>query len=193
VSIAKSSKLYLIVQDYSSTAPDKAAPVWKDAVLEGNGQRVPLSSLKPIDAGSLRTGSTDNSSVAVKLTSVVVYDIANKGFSHFRATPDFEQMKLAQGETVKAGFFVFDRQPDLDRLVPPQPGTPLAEPPVLGTTSAAEDWVFEYALGRKPTDQERKIANSALTSGPQTDKVSAEGLADLLWAVLMKPEFQLIY
>jgi hypothetical protein len=48
VDISKSSKLYLIVQDALSTAPDKASPLWVDAVLEGPHGKTPLSALKPI-------------------------------------------------------------------------------------------------------------------------------------------------
>jgi len=53
--------------------------------------------------------------------------------------------------------------------------------------------VFRYALGRAPSGAERDAAQSALFDPAHPDKISAEGLADLLWAVLMKPEFQLIY
>jgi hypothetical protein len=78
----------------------------------------------------------------------------------------------------------------MDRLLPPAPGTPLPTSPELTTASQAVERVFWYALGRAPTAAERRIATRALGDEPRP---SAEGLADLLWAVLMKPEFQLIY
>ena len=87
-------------------------------------------------------------------------------------------------------FFVFDSEPDMDRLLPPAPGTPLPSGPDLTTASQAVDRVFWHALGRAPSSAERRIALGALGDQPRP---SAEGLADLLWAVLMKPEFQLIY
>jgi hypothetical protein len=52
--------------------------------------------------------------------------------------------------------------------------------------------VFRHALGRLPTDGERRLAQSALRRDHDT-RPSADGLADLLWAVTMKPEFQFIY
>ena len=55
------------------------------------------------------------------------------------------------------------------------------------------DRIYWYALGRAPSAEERAIAIDALTDPARPGRVSAEGLADLLWAVLMKPEFQLIY
>jgi hypothetical protein len=48
--------------------------------------------------------------------------------------------------------------------------------------------VYRDALGRPPTDAERRAA-AELTGAPPT----AEGLADLLWVVFMLPEFQLIH
>jgi hypothetical protein len=204
IDVSKSSKLYLIVQDALSTAPDKATPLWADAVLEGPGGKVPLSSLKPVQPDGLRQGAGpiqidgvqsggNHDAVRVKLTSLVVYDISGKGFTHFHAAPGFEPMALAQGENVKARFFVFDKQPDMDRLVPPLPGTPIAPGPPVKTVKEATDRVFTYALGRAPSPAERRIAEATITDPAHPGQISADGLADLMWAVLMKPEFQLIY
>jgi hypothetical protein len=52
--------------------------------------------------------------------------------------------------------------------------------------------VFQQALGRPPTAAERTIATAALRDPARGDRPSPQGLADLLWAVLMKPEVQLI-
>ena len=49
------------------------------------------------------------------------------------------------------------------------------------------EWVFVRALSRKPTADERAAAKSLLG-----DKPTAESLADLLWAIVMLPEFQLV-
>jgi len=48
--------------------------------------------------------------------------------------------------------------------------------------------LIREALGREPADEERRLAKVALG-----DRLSQEGLEDLLWAVLLLPEFQLIY
>jgi len=204
IDISKSSKLYLVVQDALSTAPDKATPLWVDAVLEGPHGKTPLSSLKPVDRSALRDGSgaitidglEDNDkhdATRVKLASLLVYDIAGKGFTRLRGAPGFEPMQLAQGENVQAKFFVFDKQPNMDRLVPPLPETPIAPSAPLKTAREAENRVFQYALGRLPSPAERRVAEANLQDPAHPGRVSADGLADLLWAVLMKPEFQLIY
>ena len=129
----------------------------------------------------------------MKLSSVVVYDIAGKGFTRFKGAPGFEAVPLTQGEIVQARFFVFDREPDMDRLVPPNPETPLPPVPYFKTVSEAVDRVYWYALGRAPSPAENGVAASRACAIPRDSrKPSADGLADLLWAVIMTPEFQLI-
>jgi hypothetical protein len=48
-------------------------------------------------------------------------------------------------------------------------------------------WLYESALSRKPTDAERGLASELL--GPSPTKT---GVEDLLWVVIMLPEFQII-
>lgn len=55
------------------------------------------------------------------------------------------------------------------------------------TTDVLAERVFVRALGRKPTADELAAAR-----GLVGDKPTAEGVADLLWAVVMLPEFQLV-
>ncbi len=201
IDISKSRKLYLIVEDALSTAPDKGAPLWIEPTLTGPKGTVPLSALVPLDRAGLReaagpfsiAGTTEqNSALRVKLSSVLVYDIAGKGFSHLRGATGFENIPLIQGETVQARFFVFDQPPSMDRLVPPNPETPLPPAQPLKTIRETIDRVYWHALGRAPSAAERQIAETAILDTSHPGKASADGLADLLWGVLMTPEFQLI-
>jgi hypothetical protein len=48
--------------------------------------------------------------------------------------------------------------------------------------------IFKRALGRPPTHDEARLSIELLGSEPARD-----GVEDLLWAVAMLPEFQLIY
>ncbi len=202
IDVSRSAKLYLIVQDSLSTAPDKAAPLWVQPELVGPGGVTPLSALKPVDGSGIREDPSaitisgiaekDVPALRVKLPSVLVYDIAGKGYTRFKAAPGHEAVPLIQGETVQARFFVFDEQPSPDRLIPPNPKTPLPAGPVLKTAAEAVDRVYWYALGRAPTTAERRVAEAALRDPARPSKPSADGLADLLWSVLMTPEFQLV-
>ena len=109
VDVSKSQKLYLIVRDSLSTAPDKGAPLWIDGELSGPDGTTPLSALKPLNRSGLREdnsrltiagGPENGSALRVTLSSVLVYDIAGKGFTRFKGAMGFEAVSLTQGEIV---------------------------------------------------------------------------------------------
>jgi hypothetical protein len=203
VDVSKSQKLYLIVVDSLSTSPGKAMPLWLQASFtSASGTTTPLTALKPESAADLRNdgssiipaGSTTpvTDAVRVKFPSVLVYNIAGKGFTRFQGAPSLENVEFTQGEGVTARFFVFDQEPSMDRLVPPNPGTPLPPEPTLKTIPQAVDYVYWYALGRPPSPAEREIAEAALRDPAHPGRPSVDGLADLLWSIMMTPEYQFI-
>ncbi len=55
------------------------------------------------------------------------------------------------------------------------------------STSALIDAIFRRALSRPPTDGERSELTAALGARP-----TAESIEDLLWLVLLLPEFQFV-
>jgi hypothetical protein len=199
--VTNAATVSLIVQDTGSTAIDKAEAVWADAAFVGPNGITPLSALTPVDAAGLRSGAgpidlpgRPASGVRAKTPSRLVVEIAGKGFTRFRGVVGLEHVAaLAQGETVQGRFLIFDTEPDMDRLVPPEPATPLPQAPPLSASPQIVDRVFWYALGRAPSADERVLAERALADPARPQRATADGLADLLWAVMMKPEFQLIY
>jgi hypothetical protein len=56
-----------------------------------------------------------------------------------------------------------------------------------GDGAALLNWIYESALSRQPTTEERTIAAEILGSQP-----TPQGVEDLLWSVIMLPEFQII-
>ena len=81
----------------------------------------------------------------VKISSVLIYDIAGKGFTRFKAAPGHEAVPLTQGETVQARFFVFDRQPSMDRLMPPNPNRRCRRSRACRPSPETVDRVYWYA------------------------------------------------
>jgi hypothetical protein len=203
VDLSNAARIWLVVQDAGSTAIDKAEAAWARGELVGaDGAITPLSDLEPLDVAAIRVasgptdldGMTFPSAVRVKTPSRLVYDIAGRGFTRLRGVVGPEHVsRLAQGETILGRFLIFATEPDMDRLVPPAPGTPLPPGPRLTRAADVVDRVYAYALGRAASPDERAIALEALADPVHPERISAEGLADLLWAVLMTPEFQLIY
>jgi hypothetical protein len=202
IDISRAAKLWLVVQESGSNVPEIVQPAWAQAELVGPSGATPLAGLTPINASGLREGSgplkvpsADGTGVRVKNPSVLVYDISGRGFTNFRGVIGIENPQSEIGSTLnpQVRFFVFDAEPDMERLLPPAPGAPLPAPPPLRTRAEVVDRVFRHALGRTPSEVERMAAEQALTDPSGSPKPYTPGLADLLWAVFMKPEFQLIY
>ncbi len=202
VDVSNAAKLWLVVQENGSNVPEVLTPAWAQAEFVGPSGATPLSSLTPLDARGLRSGSgpirvsgSNGEGVRVKNPSVLVYDVAGRGFKTFRGVIGLENPQSEIGSTLnpQIRFFVFDTAPNMERLLPPAAGTPLPPPPELHSASEVIDRVFRHALGRPPTDAERRAAEQALRDPSGGARPFAPGLADLLWAILMKPEFQLIY
>lgn len=213
IDVSKSTKLWLLVKDEGSYSPEKLATIWNKAGFDGPNGRTDLADLKPEDPSGIRPAfppevlpppppppalppviyALDGDGVRVKAPSMLVYDIAGKGFTRFYGIVGVENKIITSDLAPKIRFMIFDQKPDMERLTPVMTGSPIPPPPALKTSKDVVDRVFHYALGRAPSSKERDAAQSALFDPAHPDQVSAEGLADLLWAVLMKPEFQLIY
>ena len=199
--ISGSDSLFFIIEDTLSTAPDKALPVWADVRLSGPNGSVALSALRPEEPGALREaggpvvlGETSyDEAVRIRFPSVLSYDVSGRGFTRMAGVAGFEGVDQFQvGETANARFYVFDEKPSLDRLTPPKPGTPVPPPDSLANIPETVDRVYWHLLCRAPSAQEREVASDVLRSPDSPGSPSPEGLADLLWAIMMTPEFQFI-
>jgi hypothetical protein len=203
IDVSNASKLWLIVQDFGSNAPERVEPLWAEAEFVGPNGNMPLSDLKPQDTSGLRVrkgqtpsvGLNTADDVGVRNPSRLFYDVSGKGFTRFRGSIALDNPRSEIGSTLNPAvrFFVFDAEPNMDRLLPPAPQLPLPAAPALATVGEAVDRVFMHALGRAPSPAERRIAVSAISDPARAGRPTVEGLADFLWALLMKPEFQLIY
>jgi hypothetical protein len=185
VDVSDASTLWLLVRDEGSNAPERLRPVWADAELM----------IGDTGGAGLRVGDREpGGGLRVTNPSMLVYDIAGKGFTRLRGRIASENAAAEIGSTLNPAlrFYVFDKAPNVEVLIPPAPDVPLPAPPAQTTIDGTIDRVFRHALGRAPSAAERRTVEQALRRSPGDPRPSAEGLADLLWAITMKPEFQFI-
>lgn len=183
--VSKADKLWLLVADVDSYAPERVEPVWAGAEFHGPGGATPLAALKPAEVSGAREGGPG---LRVMVPSRFVYDIAGKGFTRFRGAAVLERSCLTSDIMPNVRFFVFAGEPDMERLVAVAPELPVPAAALPRTTPLLVDRLFRQALGRPPSEGERRAAEAALGGSP-----SAAGVADLLWGIVMMPDFQLIY
>lgn len=197
--VSAASKLWLIISDTGSNAPERVLPVLVNAEFVGPSGTVPLSSLTPVDASGLRAAQgSDATRVPMKISSNssrLVYDISGRGFTQFRGSVDLDNSRAEVGSTLnpQLRFFIFSAEPNMKRLLSPFPGVPLQGPAPVTSPRAVVDHVFWAALGRAPSPTERQASEAAVAKAAAPGQVEPDAVADLLWAILMKPEFQLIY
>ena len=151
----------------------------------GRTAHVPLASL------SSRSTSAGHSRrrwrLRVKTPSRLVYDIAGKGFTRFRGAVGIENREITSDLNPRIRFFIFDREPNMDRS--PRSRRRRA----CAARSDPEDRRRGRGSRLLVRAGPRAIRRRAPRRGSRAVRGRPEGLADLLWAVLMKPEFQLIY
>jgi hypothetical protein len=200
VDVSGVTRLWLVVEDTGSNVPAALLPAWADAELVGPDGATPMASLTPVEGtlrggeGPVRVEGSRGDGIRVRNPSVLVYDIGGRGFTRFRGAIGLENARADIGSTLNPAlrFYVFDTAPNPDRMLPATSGTPLPRPAPLTTVEAAIDRVFRHALGRAPRAEERSLAEAALRPETGGTRPSPDGLADLLWAVLMTPEFQIL-
>ena len=189
IDLAGVGELHLLTADAGSSSPERVTPVWIDAVLVGAAGETRLSTLQPKSGRAknvqvISGGEPRRDALVTPMPAELVYDIAGKGYTRFQAIVGFDDQCLQNDIGPAVRFFVFKDTPDPERLVRVQSAMPVTPPSAKGRLIPI---VFEYMLGREPSAQEQKFAGEMLA----TDR--AKGLADLLWAIAMQPEFQFIY
>lgn len=200
VDVTGADKVWLLVQDVESYAPERVEPVWAQGEFIGPNGATPLSSLKAVSAKGVRDGSgplqfpqATGEGVRVMAPSSLTYEIARKGFTRFRGSVVLEKPSYRDDIMPNVRFFLFREEPDMERLVPVASETPVPVARGPWTTAQLVDRVFWHALGRAPSAREKGLAEAALRDSERPGRSSAAGLADLLWSLMMSPDFQLVY
>ncbi len=163
-------QLRLLIADSGSYDPTRVKVTWTDAELSG-----------PAGTKKLPPDAT--------LDREILIDIAGQGYSKFRATvaldPASNQSDIGPG--VRA--FVFEDPPNLRKLVPVNGETPAPRLTPARTPQALVRQIYAAALSRTPAPKEMKTALALVSP---RGNIEREGLQDLLWAILLSPEFQFI-
>jgi hypothetical protein len=173
VPVAGLKQVWLLTEDAGTFDVDKAEVGWKDIVFED--AKGAASSPQP---GTIprRPGSRlvfDVPASAVKLRANVWVSDASK----------------ASDINAAVRFFVFSREPDRKRLVRLAGGRPFAAPAKLASVEDTIDRFWLQLLSRAPSPDEKQ---TALQLFPKNQLVR-EGVEDLLWSLLMHPEFQFVW
>jgi hypothetical protein len=185
IDITGVKELRLLVSDVDSYSPERVVPVWAEARLTGPAGAKQLGDAEPVEMKDAKFSG----GLRAKVPSEQTLNIDGQGYTRFQAVVGVEANSLQSDINPKIRFFVFDRKPDMEQLVQAGAETPVAQPSGPFTVDTLTTRIYRQALSREPTPAERQLARGLLSD---SGKISAAGLSDLLWCILMLPEFQLI-
>jgi hypothetical protein len=163
-------QLRLLIIDVDSYDPSRVKPLWLNARLTGPGGEKSL----PAEA---------------QLGREFTIDLTGKSYTRFRATLAIDPSSNQSDISPAIRAFIFENAPDMRRLVAPSGDPPVPVVPPASTPPGLVRQIFEFAFSRAPQPAELK---TALALAAPNGKTSREGLQDLLWAVLLSPEFLFI-
>ncbi len=173
-------QLRLIVVDRDSYDPLRVKAGWIED---------PASPLPGIN-GEIQTkdAKAPAKAVVVKLPSEIVVDV--RGRTRFRAQAGADVSTLGSDIAPRVRFFVFraDVTPETKALTGVTGEPPIPVNPAPRDRDSLITTLFRHALSREPAAKERAVAKQILSSSSEP----AAGLEDLLWTVVLSPEFQYV-
>jgi hypothetical protein len=189
VSIQGADKLWVLTEDMGSYDAARSVVGWTGAELvNSSGEATPLKDLVP--EGVDRTMTSERKKYPdtrqMRLGSSIVLDLKGKDFARVRGRFVVDDSSRPSDIAASVRFFLFTEEPDRDQLVRVTGTTPLPAPPLLEGRSAAEttQYLFRAVLGREPNPAELRLAAGS------AKKLDSSGIEDLLWSLLLHPEFQ---
>jgi hypothetical protein len=197
IDISNAKELRLLLVDHDSYDVSRVVAGWADATLEGPGGPVALAKAaipEGAQAGKLefKNASASQDAIVAKVPSELVYNIAGKGYTRFRASVGADKNCLSSDINPRIRFYVFSAKPDRARLMHVTGQPPVPPPAVNSNAEELISNIYLQALSRDPSEAERQAAREFLIGKDSSRKVLADGLEDLLWSVFLLPEFQFV-
>ena len=192
IDISGRERLWLLAENAGSYDAARTVAGWARVTLSGPNGSKRLADLAParfererLVAGRVPVGKA----VRVAPDSRFVISIQGRGFTRMRGWVALDDRSLPSDIEGAVRFFVFDAEPDSERLVRVWGLPPVPAPPPLKSVDQAIHRLFPQFLAREANPDEARVVHSYFDGG----KLSPAPLEDLLWSLLLHPEFQYLY
>ena len=181
-------ELWLLAEDAGSYDPDKSLVGMTDVLVEDkSGASKQLGEVFPEFKASNMLVNKEKlaNGYVLPLGTSKILDLKGKGITRIQGWFSVDDSCLPSDIGTSARFFFFGTEPDRDQLIRVAGAPPIAAPASLAGKSPSEitRYLYRSLLSRDPNPVELEKA-SAIASG------GVAGLEDLLWSLLLHPEFQ---
>lgn len=189
IDITGAKQLWLLADDAGCYDPTRTIAGWMDIKVDGK----PLAALTTLAKPSVSTMTVDKvqhpGTIVAPVGSLILYPIEGLGLKRLTGAVGIDDGARTSDINPNVRFFVFDDKPDLERLLRVSGDPPTALPKPSRDPKVLIDQLFWEALSRKPNPRESAVATRLLV---KDGKVTQGGLEDLIWSLIMHPEFQYV-
>jgi hypothetical protein len=189
VDITGAKQLWLLVDDAGCYDPARTVAGWLDLKVDGK----PLADLASIAKPTVGTITADKvkheGSIMAPVGSLISYPIEGLGLKRLTGAVGIDDASRTSDVNPNVRFFVFKERPDLERLLRVSGDAPTALPQPSRDPKVLIDRLFWEALSRRPNPREVAVATKLLM---KDGNVTQGGLEDLIWSLIMHPEFQYV-
>jgi cytochrome c553 len=180
IDITGAKQLWLLVDDAGCYDPSRTVAGWINLQVDGK----PLAPA----TGILTTDKVKHEgSIITPVGSLVMYPI--EGLTRLTGAVGVDDGARSSDINPNVRFFVFTEKPDLERLLRVSGDPPTVLPKPSRDPKVLIDQLYWEALSRRPNPREAAVAMKLLT---KDGKVTQGGLEDLIWSLVMHPEFQYV-
>ena len=192
VDISGLKQLWLLEENAGSYDPARTVAGWVRVEFFGPQGVKDLADLAP--AGFARERVTVKrepigEALIMRPGSRLAIPIDGPGYVRIRGRVALDDRSTTDDIEGAVRFFIFGAEPDHERLVHVSGSPPVPAPPPLASVDEAGQRLYLQLFGRTPNSQEARIVRNYFTGG----KLAPASLEDLLWSLLLHPEFQYLY
>jgi cytochrome c553 len=185
IDITGAKQLWLYVDDAGCYDPGRTVAGWLDLKADGK----PVASLTTLTPPKVATMTTEKvkheNALIAPVGSLILYPIEGLGLTRLTGAVGVDDGARSSDINPNVRFFVFTEKPDLEQLLRVSGDPPVPLPKSSRDPKVLIDQLFWELLSRRPNPRETTAAMKLLTKMPG-------GLEDLIWSLIMHPEFQYV-
>jgi hypothetical protein len=192
IDISGLKQLWLLEEDAGSYDLPRTVAGWVQVELSGPQGSKKLADLAPAEfARQPLTSNKEPVGEAVSMPpgSRLAIPIDGLGYTRIRGRVALDDRSLPDDIEGAVRFFIFAAEPDRERLVRVSGPPPVPAPPPFKSVNEAGRRLYLQLFARKPNSAEARIVKKYFAGG----KLAPAALEDLLWSLLLHPEFQYLY
>ncbi len=198
IDISGTKRLFLLTQDAGAYDPARTIAGWSDVELSGPGGTKKLSELTTLSKFEKRNLTVDkkllSKTVTLPLNTRLVYPIEGLGFTRLRGRVAIDDSSEPSDVGGAVRFFVFNSEPDPERLIKVEGDAPFEAPPRVTNVDEAVNNLYLTLFSRQPSPDEKKVALAFFEQpGESRPELRPPAVEDFLWSMMLHPDFQYVY